>query len=778
MDKDTSAPRPRQEPTRPSAPSTPSPNLTAALAYGAKGIPVKPLHEVVNGQCSCLQGARCGNPGKHPWTPKGTEPSTDAEQIRQWWTTWPQAGIGIYCGVVFDALDVDVHEGAPDGHVALAELEQERGMLPDTVLSLTGGGGEHHLFRHQAGVTMTLPTRRGLEWHKAGYIIAPPTMHSSGRTYQWREGRGLDDIALADVPRSWQPQEAPRQAPGKPVSTSFTNGTTRYGAKALREECAVVAAARPGVRNATLNRCATKIGSRVAGGEIDEAEARAALEQAALSQSEPLLLLEIRRTLESGFTSGLKDPRSAPPRTRTTTAEATTAPVETPAPRHYAQTDMGHAERLVARHGANLRYNYEAERWYVWDGCRWTPDATGEVDRRAKDTVRAMQREAAEEPEDTLRAALLKHAATCQARAKLDAMVALARSEPGIAVREQDFDADPWLLCVHNGIVDLRTGQLSPHRRDELMTKLVPVTYDPAAKCPRFERFLFEVFANQKELVFFLQRAVGASLCGEVRDHVLLVLYGGGSNGKSTLMETLLALFGDYGHRAAPSTFLAQHREGPRPDIADLKGCRFLSALETAEGDRLDEATVKALCGGDAIRARHLYARAFTFQPQFTPWLATNHRPIVRGQDYALWRRLKLVPFDVLFEGDRQDPTLKAQLRDELPGLLTWAIEGCQWWQSDGLGQPKEVTAATDAYKSEMDVTGDYLSECCELGLTFTEAAGDIYKSYVAWCEGNRYRPASQTAFGSALTERGYRRERAGSGRYLRHGLRLRSQPV
>lgn len=436
-------------------------------------------------------------------------------------------------------------------------------------------------------------------------------------------------------------------------------------------------------------------------------------------------------------------------------------------------TDLGNAQRLVARHGQDLRYCHPWKKWLVWDGIRWKPDDTGEVMRRAKETVRSMYAETARIDDERGRRDSLKFLLKSENKDRLNAMVSLAASEPGIPVLPGDLDRDPWLLNVKNGTVDLRTGELRAHRREDLLTKLASVEYDPAAKCPRWLQFLNEIMDGNQNLIGFLQRAAGMSLTGDVSEHVLLICYGTGRNGKSTFLNTLLALTGDYGMAAAPDLLLARQGDRHPTELADLFGKRLVVAMETDEGRRLAEALVKQLTGGDPIKARRMREDFWQFTPTHKFWVATNHRPRVRGVDVAIWSRLKLVPFHVRFpDGDpRQDKRLPQKLLAELPGILAWAVSGCLTWRECGLGVPEEVRAATEAYRAEQDVLAAFINECCIINPLAKALAKDLYRTYVEWCEKNGERPMSQKFFGEQLSERGFERHRGTGGYYNWRGI-------
>lgn len=441
--------------------------------------------------------------------------------------------------------------------------------------------------------------------------------------------------------------------------------------------------------------------------------------------------------------------------------------------RRFMMTDTGNAERLVARHGENMHYVPAWDRWVVWNDTRWVEDKKAlRVRALAKDTVRSIYVEAREAGGDA-REQLAKHAAKSESARGLSSMVDVARAEPGVALSIAQLNADPWLLNVANGAVELQTGKLREHRRGDFVTKLVPIAYDVDARCDRWEAFLAQILGGNQALISFLQRAVGYSLTGLTTEQCLFFLYGSGSNGKSTFLELLRDVIGEYATQADFTTFLEKKGDGPRNDIARLYGARAVTSSEVGEGKRLNESLVKSLTGGDVIAARYLYAETFEFAPAFKLWLAANHRPIIRGTDYAIWRRIRLVPFTVQIPDEQQDKGLKNALRSELPGILAWAVAGCLLWQRDGLGAPLEVTAATDRYRRESDTLGAFLEDCCELGEKFSEPASELFLAYKKWAtEGDEF-SLSQTRFGREMEERGFAAEKRSGGLKWRVGVRL-----
>ncbi|MGE0554337.1 MAG: phage/plasmid primase, P4 family [Gemmatimonadales bacterium] len=437
-------------------------------------------------------------------------------------------------------------------------------------------------------------------------------------------------------------------------------------------------------------------------------------------------------------------------------------------------TDTGNCRRLVRQFGDRFRYDGDRRCFFVYDGRRWVEDLLGKMERFAKATALSIYEEAAACPEAELKRSLARWAAASESARAIAAMLKLAQSEPGVAIRATAFDSDPWLFNVENGTLDLRAKALRPHDAADLITKLAPVAYDPTATCPQFLAFLDRVFSGDGGLIGFLQRYVGYSLTGLTREHVLALLYGVGRNGKSTLLELLALLLGDYGARAEFGTFLLKrHNEGPRNDLAALVGSRLVIGSEAGEEARWDEARVKEITGGDTITCRRLYSELFSYRPTFKVWLGTNNKPQIRSTGEAIWSRLRLIPFDVVIPEAERDPELLEKLAGELPGILAWAVAGCAAWQRDGLGQPPAVRSATAAYRDESDLVGPFLDQECEQAAQFSVPAGWLYKAFREWVERNGETPISQQAFGKRLSEKGFQRVRSTGGRRMWHGLRL-----
>jgi len=429
------------------------------------------------------------------------------------------------------------------------------------------------------------------------------------------------------------------------------------------------------------------------------------------------------------------------------------APLE---PEHL--TDLGNARRLVRLFGnTTICYVPPWKTWLVWVGTHWQRDETGEVDRLAKAVVAGIYAEAGYEQDRGRREELAKHAVRSESVRAIQAMITLAQTEAGIPVLPEQLDRDPWALNVANGTLDLQTGTLRPHRREDLLTKLIPVDYDAAAPCPTWMRFLERIFTGRPQLIAFLQRALGYALTGDTSEQCFFLFHGAGSNGKTTFIETTADLLDAYAQRLAIETLLAR-RPGDAVAMNDLftiMGARFVSAVEPDMGRRLAEAVVKQLTGGDTIKAKKLYTDLLSYRPTFKLFLSTNHKPTIRGTDHAIWRRIKLVPFDVVIPDAEQDRTLPEKLRGEQAGILAWAVQGCLVWQQEGLGTPEEVRAATTRYRTEMDTLGEFLAECYVREKAAWVSAAALYTTYLDWTKHAGEPAISKRALGSRLADRG-----------------------
>lgn len=775
--------------------------LGAALAYARQGWHVFPLHSPGRATpCDCGDAA-CAPVAKHPWISGGFRAaSTDERIVRQWWRKWPRANVGIACGASgLIVLDVDPYHG---GELALIELVQRHAgaahgaltpaveALTATLTSETGGGGEHYIYRAPAGVsirnTTDLDEIRGLDVRgDGGYLVAAPSLHVSGARYQWREGvsepGALPDWlipvltkrgsrSLRQPVRMFQPSRDVAETGaywlGRALGLAHEGNRNDKGfwlACQLRdanlsdqhaESVMVDYASRvPGrgysEREALQSlRSAYRTGPRDAARSLSVSSAPAASYSPSARSTAPAAQVAIPAPAYR-----VADPAPAPPPPLSPPPPPPTSeePPTDEAPQDAAhRTDMGNARRFVTQFGRDARYVAVWKRWLVWDGRRWLRDETDAAIRKAKETVRGIYAEAARCEDDVERKELVKWGLRSEADSRVRAMLSQAESEPELAMSPTDFDRHPWLLNVENGVIDLRTGDLRPHSREDYLTQLAPARYDPAATLPRWDSFIATVTGGDEALAAFLRRAVGYTLTGATTEEKLFFLHGPTRTGKSTFIEAIKATIGEYARTADFETFLKKTATGgPRDDIADLAGSRLVCSVEVDDGKKLAEGLVKTITGGDAIKARHLYSHAFTFLPQFKLWLAANHEPRVDASDGAMWSRILRIPFN--HTPERRDPALKVALRDPSiagPAILAWAVRGCLEWQRDGLGVPAAVEAATEEYRANMDPLAGFLEERCVIGPQCVVPVAVLYQAYQSWAQqnGDRY-PISQHRF-------------------------------
>ncbi len=422
------------------------------------------------------------------------------------------------------------------------------------------------------------------------------------------------------------------------------------------------------------------------------------------------------------------------------------------------QTDLSNAQAFVSLHGAHTRYCHDQGQWRVFDGRRWAEDRAGEVERRAKATTRRMWEDVTRLDDPMARVQAARRVARCESARSLDAMLKLARSEPDIAItsdRLDDGETTRFRLNVTNGTLDLRQGALVPHNPNDLITKLAPVAYHPTRMAPTWEAFLARVLPDP-EVRTFLQRAIGYSATGSIEERAFFILHGGGANGKSTFLEAIRHVLGDYARTTAAEAVLTRRDEGASHDLARLKGARFVTTSETNEGRRLDEARIKAITGGEMITARHLYKDAFEFVPTFSVWLATNHVPDIHGTDDGIWDRILLIPFTQRIPEGERDPKLLDKLRAEAEGILAWLVEGARQWAEGGLRRPAAVRRAVQVHRSDMDCVGQFLEECCDRSdpRAFT-SANELRRDYCTWAEMAGEQPLTPHKLGRRLKDAG-----------------------
>jgi len=693
--------------------------MTALTALQNHGFSVLPIHTIRNGACTC-SNPNCPSPGKHPRTRNGVkDASNDPEVVANWAQQFPDSNVAIATGDAFGffALDIDLKSGGPEN---LAKLESEHGPLPATVEEITGGGGRHLLFRstgqpvkNRTGAGAILP---GVEIKgDGGYLTVAPSRHVSGRRYEWVPGHAPGEKAIAEAPEWLLALVFQDKKAAQKLTDSVRKTPAFEGSEAVIQE---------GCRNQTL----TSLAGRLRRQGFDEAELAAALLGINHQRCEPPLPDEEVLRIASSICRYS---------------------------RAYPLTDTGNAERLVDQFGTQIRYLADSRRWLIYDGRRWSRHSKLQVAELAKQVARKMPSEVANYPAGQEQD-LLKWARKSESKERIAAMVDLAKTDERIICYEADFDRDPMLFNVQNGVIDLRDGNLKPHHPELLLTKLAPVAFNAEAKCPTWIKALATWTANDEELQKYLQRACGYMLTGETRQQCVFLAYGTGANGKSVAINTVMGILGEYALQTPVETIMVKAGGGIPNDVARLKAQRMVVAMEGEAGQKLAESLVKAMSGGDKLTARFLYGEFFDFMPQFKLVIVTNHKPIIHGQDHGIWRRIHLIPFETTIPEEARDPRLAEKLMAERSGIMNWLLAGCLAWQREGLKPPEVMVAAKAVYQAEMDPIGNFIDECCECGSDKRATGNGLYAKYVEWAKDCGEKAISRRLFYRRLREKGF----------------------
>jgi putative DNA primase/helicase len=639
---------------------------------------------------------------------------------------------------------------------------------------MTGGGGEHILFRHPGGVAKNSAgvIAPGIDVRgDGGYIVAPPSLHIGGRPYAISVDHYPEEAALAPLP-DWLLNLVADPAPAK--TGPRTTRPLRIGRVPTDWRTRLAGTVGEGERNIALARLA----GFLLGRRIDpHACLDLVLAFNAARCRPPLPDREVVSTVASiarRELAGRRWQRGSPPvddlHVLLDDLIARGGNEDCTEDRPAAYSDDALALRFTERHEHEIHFVNLWGRWLIWNGQRWEIDET----QHAIELARLIAREASAEIIDTKGPARLAGAV---ASAKTVAAIErLARADRGHASLTEDWDANPWLLNTPAGTVDLQTGNMRPHARADRITKMTAVA--PGGTCPTWLAFLDRVFAGDQALIAFARRMLGYSLTGSIRDHALFFLYGTGGNGKGVFLNTWAAILGDYAKVAAMETFTASRGDRHPTDLAMLRGARAVIAQETEEGQRWAESRIKTLTGGDPISARFMRQDFFTFTPMFKLMIAANYKPSLRSVDEAVKRRFNLVPFTVTIPKSERDPTLPDRLKAEWPGILAWAIEGCLEWQRIGLAPPPAVQSATASYLADEDTIGLFLAERCTDDPNATVEVKDLFAAWTEWSARAGEFTGSIKRFSTALAARGLRRDHDPiTRRAVIHGVRLMSPP-
>ncbi len=674
-------------------------------------------------------------------TTKGGKPYRIREPVRLGLVPHRNGRVLVFC--------VDLDDHADDGgtvHLSAA-INRLLGAQP-LIFTSKGGKGLHCFFRLAEPVDAAafVAWTRAWGFNRQGEPEVFPK--TTKNTQAWLPNEPNAQGGDAYVSGSFESCIVP-SLPDAP-STKLTTTTLNFLRGFVGE---------PG-RNDALNKAAFELATK----HVDRAEStRLCLQGARLCGLEAEEPDQTRTTINSGFDAGS---RSAPAVDPTLNGHA-----GDPKPKFRKLDGIGNGERFIDHHGRDVRYSYELDKWLVWTGRRWSLDAQARVEAMAKQTARLILKEMelslqdardSGQSDDELAAIEKAYKNQHRAAARVSGVrdtLKMAQSEDGVKVAIDQIDANPMLMNVRNGTIDLATGRLLGHRRRDGITKLAPASFDAGANSTLWQAFLDRIFDGDEELIAYIQRAVGYSLTGDVGEQCLFFLYGTGQNGKSVFIQTLLSVLGEYAQKAPTEMIMKQERSsggGATPDMARLRGVRLAVTAELDENQRMGEARVKDLTGADRIVARHLYREPIEFDPTHKLWIYGNHKPAIRGTDDGIWRRIRLVPFTVTIPDDEKDPQLTEKLKRERDGILAWAVRGCLEWQRDGLGLPSAVASATEAYRGESDRLGIFLDERCVVEMWARVGKSELYAAYDAWCHDSGEQAVSKRKLGQLLTERGF----------------------
>ena len=707
-------------------------------------------------------------------------------------------GVGFVTGEISGVVVIETDGLA--GETVLDTYRYEHGPLPDTLVIRSGSGRGFHLhFKHPGRPVKTVANDnikvdvRG----DGGFCVLPPSRHKSGGYYEI-----VHDAEPADLPEGlleyieMKASEAGGVSVAARNRAAVTNRRPRISDDLLGENTVRADLAPPPVEamQAALEHLAAKDFFEHRGGVKREADGRIvkvgwrecgmALKAAYGDKGGDLWAIThvdeqaradaptqwvsfaataqpghvsigtlIKAAKDSGFVFGLA--------ARPTSANSSTGSVGRFAGRGG---DVKNGQLFAEMFRNKLVHIHETCDWLQFDARQgWVSASPGEADRAAKDVLRALRSQAAHRyktsPDDPATKRVMAHVQYTSKAANLRAMIEMSKSEPGMTARLSDFDIDPMLLGVANGVLDLRTRQLLPISPGVLVSKRCNVAYDPAALCPRFTQFMKEVQPDT-QVRHCLLRFMGHALTGDVSEQKFAFFHGDGFNGKGVFIETMAWLLGDYAHKI-PTEMLMHHQRNPQgasPDIVSLKGKRFVYANETEEGRRLAEARVKDLTGGDTLTGRVPYGKAaITFRPTHKLVVVGNHKPDIIDTSFGMWRRVALVPFDQTIPLAKRDKDLLETLRGEGSGILNVLLRGLKDWSSNGLRIPAKIEAATAAYRDEQDILADWIRESCVTGIGYSVRKSDLYVDYVEWTKRNGHMPLSQGKLTRRLNDRGYK---------------------
>lgn len=710
-------------------------NVDVALSLAARGLAVCPVRKWGDGD---------------DWKPIRKFPeyaTTDPTQIRKWWRDWPEAHVALITGERngISVLDVDVKNGK-DGLASLAALgyDDHRAMSP--VRTITPSGGFHLFFAYKPDLKARVgKIGPGLDVrNNGGFVIAPGSI-KNGERYIVDGEKLANGMPLPIWPEALTP---PAQPERDPVEIQEASEFHREWAHAhLKRLAAEVAATPEGGRQAALNNASLWAGGAGAHGALSRGDAGAVLIDAGKSCG--LSEREARNTFDHGWNDGLAKPIELPGDYSNIDDLLDDLPENIGG---FPMTEDGVARAFAAAHADRLRYCHSSGRWHVWTGSHWRKEESRLAFDWAREICRAR---AASDPRSAAAKALAK-AATSRA------VETFAQADRAFAVTADAWDRDPWLLGTPGGTVDLRTGELRPARQGDMITRITAAAplpldrFNPLRNCPRWLAFLDQATGGDAGAIRFLQQWAGYSLTGDTREEALLFVHGPGQSGKSTAINTLGALLGDYAVAVDTETITAQKHARHSTEVARLHGARMAYASETEAGRAWAENRIKQLTGGDVMTARFMRQDDFSFKPQLKLVIVGNNKPAFSNVDGAIKRRFNVMPFNN--KPATPDFGLKAALEAEFPGILSWAVQGCLDWQRHGLVRPAIMLETTADYFESQDIFAQWLADSCIVGPRETATTARLFESWSSFALSNGEAPGSKLRdFPEKMAQHGFK---------------------
>ena len=682
-------------------------------------------------------------------------------------------------------LDVDRKSDGSDGHNF---LNKNNIVIPkDTPCVRTQSGGKHYYFRFPEklkGISTSADTKNNIDIRgEGGLVFAPPAYFKDGLKYKWEvkingENFRVPPQALIQWIKSKKKPQSDSTHTLTPISSQKTLHELSQKQKEVLSGLLHESATRErGTRSEAdfkLIAWAIKIGldkNEICGQVRNVGKFAEKGKQKQFDQYFDV-------TYSHALDAVQKDPEWKPPQTfkpkenkinrNAVIDDELQRRVKGAIKQEFPLSEVGNARRLVHYFGDRIRFNFTNKKWHVWNGKVWEKDDRGMIYEYAKKLPLYIGMESGSlnlEP-DKPGSKISDHqkwAVSSDTRYRVEGTVRLASTDPKITISQNDLDADNYLLNINNGIYDLKNLKFIKHDPLLLQSKIAPVDYIKEAECPKWMEFLERIFNNNKVMIDFLSRIIGYSLTGNTGERCFFVFWGAGANGKSTFVNTIIALMGPYAMTSQYSKLGIKQDSQVSNGLARLHSARFVSVSEIPRSRKMDEGLIKQLTGNDRISARYLFKEDFEFYPQFKIFFNTNHRPPIEEQTEAIWDRIKLIPFNVRIPEDERVPNLhEVFIQEELPGILNWALKGLEDYYERGLGVPPEVIAATMEYRKEEDIIGQFIEECCAQSEDSSYKAKDLYDAHVEWCKNSGIESMSNKMFGSTLKEKGFTKKRSG----------------